>query len=86
MLIDEGTCIGCRTCIAACPFGAPTVIQETRKVIKCDLCHGDPQCVEFCASKAIQFLPANKAVLLKKRSAALKLGELMTTIASQAAG
>jgi Fe-S-cluster-containing hydrogenase component 2 len=82
MLIDEDTCIGCRMCINACPFGAPTVRPETRKVVKCDVCSGEPQCVEFCAPKAIQYMPAAKGVLLKKRTAAKKYGELIKLMAA----
>jgi Fe-S-cluster-containing hydrogenase component 2 len=84
MLIDDDTCIGCRMCINACPFGAPTVRPETRKVVKCDLCSGDPQCVEFCSPKAIQYMPAAKGVLLKKRAAAKKYGELIKLMAPPA--
>ena len=84
MLIDDDTCIGCRMCINACPFGAPTVLAETRKVVKCDLCSGDPQCVEFCSPKAIEFMPAAKGVLLKKRAAAKMYGELIKRMASPA--
>lgn len=82
MVIDEDTCIGCRMCINACPFSALTVRPETRKVTKCDLCSGEPQCVEFCASKAVQYIPAAKGVLLKKRRAAQKLSELMKATAT----
>ena len=69
-------------CINACPFGAPTVRPETRKVVKCDVCSGEPQCVEFCAPKAIQYMPAAKGVLLKKRTAAKKYGELIKLMAA----
>jgi len=75
LIIDEDTCIGCRMCVNACPFGAPTVKPDTRKVVKCDLCGGDPQCVYFCSAKALQYLPASKGVLQKKRRAASLYGD-----------
>lgn len=75
MVIDEKTCIGCRMCISVCPFGALTVKPDTRKVVKCDLCGGDPQCVQFCSAKALQYMPASKGVLLKQRRAASRYEE-----------
>lgn len=80
MVIDENSCIGCRMCVHACPFGAPLVRPDTGKVTKCDLCDGDPKCVQFCVTGALQFLPASKAVLQKKRTAAKKYGDLMVAL------
>jgi len=34
-------------CVTACPFGAMSFDSIGKKVIKCDLCDGDPQCVRF---------------------------------------
>ena len=44
-----------------------------RKVFKCDLCDGDPQCVRFCEVKAVDFVDANEVSIVKKRGAAEKL-------------
>lgn len=78
--IDEKSCIGCRMCILACPFGAPSVRPDTGKVIKCDLCDGDPKCVKFCVTGALQFESAPKAALSKKRAAAKRIEDLMTAL------
>ena len=70
-IIDEKECILCESCVTACPFGAISVIEkdgETR-VIKCDLCHGDPECVKQCESGAIQFKEASE--IAEERTAAL---------------
>lgn len=68
--VDKEKCVGCRSCLSACPFGAIGWDGRKKKVIRCDLCHGDPTCVKFCATKAIQFVEADKAVIMKKRAAA----------------
>ena len=56
---DIDRCVGCWTCIAACPFGA--VARDTRdgrKVAsKCDLCAdaGEPACVANCPNRALVY-------------------------------
>lgn len=55
-VIDEETCVGCRLCEGACPV-TPSMIRydETTNIcFKCDLCGGDPQCVKFCPTGALQ--------------------------------
>lgn len=61
-VIDDGECILCEACVAACPFGAISVIAKggQTKVIKCDLCRGEPECVKHCESGAIQFREASE--------------------------
>lgn len=73
--VDQEICIGCRTCVSVCPFGAMTFNAIDRKVIKCDLCDGDPQCVRFCDVKAVEYVPATDVSIVKKRDAALRLKE-----------
>jgi Fe-S-cluster-containing hydrogenase component 2 len=71
--VDYDVCIGCRTCVAVCPFGAMSFNHIDRKVIKCDLCDGDPQCVRFCEVKAVDFVDAGDVSTLKKKEAARRL-------------
>ena len=70
--IDYNVCIGCRSCVAVCPFGAVGFNVKDKKVFKCDLCEGDPQCVRFCEVKAVEYVDANRINILKKREAAYK--------------
>ena len=51
--INQEKCIGCRVCIAACPFSIIVVDPKTNNVTKCDLCDGDPRCAKVCPTKAI---------------------------------
>ena len=44
-----------------------------RKVFKCDLCDGDPQCVRFCDVKAVDYIDADRVAVDKKRLAAEKM-------------
>ena len=70
VVVDYDVCIGCRSCVSACPFGAMIFNPTDRKVFKCDLCDGDPQCVRFCEEKAVDFVEADKVSLSKRRKAA----------------
>ncbi len=55
VMVDYDKCIGCRMCISACPFGAMDYDLVGKKVMKCDLCGGEPQCVSFCDPAAVRF-------------------------------
>ncbi|MGA2318057.1 MAG: 4Fe-4S dicluster domain-containing protein [Thermodesulfobacteriota bacterium] len=78
--IDKKLCIGCRTCVIACPFGHPFFDVQERVTVKCDYCDGDPQCVRFCDVKAISFTDADKTNMAKKREAFLKYAESMKQV------
>ena len=78
--VDYDKCIGCRMCIAVCPFGAMSFDVLGEKVIKCDLCGGDPVCVKFCETQAIQYVDASKLSLAKQRTAAEKLSSILQKV------
>lgn len=51
---NHDLCIGCKTCIEACPYGAPSYDEEESKTYKCDMCVDRqaqgllPACVAAC--------------------------------------
>ena len=71
--VNPDICIGCRTCVSVCPFGGMSFNSIDQKVIKCDLCDGDPQCVRFCEVQALEFVEAADVSITKKREAAQRL-------------
>ena len=73
VLVDYNVCIGCRSCVSVCPFGAMSFNTTDRRVLKCDLCDGNPQCVRFCEVKAVDFIEANDISIIKQRKAAERL-------------
>ena len=63
--IDPDRCMGCGSCLTVCPFGAISYDSDRRQIMKCELCGGDPQCVKFCQTGALQFVPKEFAHLRK---------------------
>jgi Fe-S-cluster-containing hydrogenase component 2 len=54
-VIINDSCTGCGKCVPACPIGAINLIEIEGKVkaFKCNLCSGQPQCVNICPRNAI---------------------------------
>lgn len=60
VLHDKETCIGCRSCMVACPFGSISLELDEKKIVKCDQCHEragrgeQPACAEACPTSALE--------------------------------
>ncbi|MFC2070179.1 4Fe-4S dicluster domain-containing protein [Chloroflexota bacterium] len=80
MVINYDKCIGCRMCVARCPFGAALYDSNRSRVIKCELCDGDPQCVKFCPTGALQFVPKSLAHTSTMNRLARRVVELGPTV------
>jgi len=53
IIVDENRCKGCGWCIEACEYGAITLHPRTKKAIVCDMCNGEPVCVQWCPESAL---------------------------------
>lgn len=79
---NPGKCIGCRYCVAACPFGIPKYQYDdpTGRIAKCELCrhrHKDGHysaCAEVCPTGATLFGKTSDLLAEAKRRLALKPG------------
>jgi Fe-S-cluster-containing dehydrogenase component len=77
---DVEACIGCRYCVAACPFGVPrfTYDRADPKISKCELCRHRlaegryAACAEVCPTGATLFGPveALRAEIARRRALA----------------
>jgi anaerobic dimethyl sulfoxide reductase subunit B len=61
VIVDREKCIGCQTCLGACPFSAPAFGADS-KMQKCDMCVNEinfqtesPPCVATCPTNALTF-------------------------------
>ena len=62
VVLDEGSCTGCRLCIEACPYDAIDFDEERGVAQKCNLCHKRvdhgllPACADnVCLARCIRF-------------------------------
>lgn len=77
LIVNEDKCIGCKLCTYVCPFGGIYFDTKQRKVLKCDLCGGDPACAKMCPTEALQYVEATRANMRKKRAAIERMTELL---------
>ena len=65
VVYDSTVCVGCRTCMVACPFNIPAFRYSSAfspRIMKCIFCHdtrlvkgSPPACVEACPQEAMTF-------------------------------
>ncbi|MBI4296097.1 MAG: 4Fe-4S dicluster domain-containing protein [Chloroflexi bacterium] len=76
VLVNQETCIGCKACVPACPFGVMQFDEEKGLANKCDLCvtridQGlKPACVSACPAHCIY---SGDVVEIKDKLASQKL-------------
>ncbi len=58
VFVDQETCIGCGSCVQACPYGVPQIDESANVSSKCDLCRNrlaageKPWCTQSCPGEA----------------------------------
>jgi carbon-monoxide dehydrogenase iron sulfur subunit len=64
IVVDQDKCMGCWTCLLACPFGLITREKTRNVVAKCDLCQGSeiPACVANCPNEALMVVEEDQSV------------------------
>jgi Fe-S-cluster-containing hydrogenase component 2 len=77
----RNTCILCKMCTQACPFGNAVYDSLTRSILKCDECGGDPACVRMCPNQALEFVEDTISTRTSKKAFAGKLKEAFQEVA-----
>lgn len=76
VVINESACVGCRTCLDACPFDVPFYDAQTGKAKKCIGCYDrvesgfEPACVSACMSQALFSGPEDEVIAEGERRVA----------------
>jgi Fe-S-cluster-containing dehydrogenase component/formate-dependent nitrite reductase membrane component NrfD len=79
---DKSACIGCKACMAACPYDAIFINPQDHSAEKCNLCAHrleiglEPACVTVCPTGAIIVGDGNDPSTLVARILALEPGEV----------
>ena len=60
ILVDEAKCDKCAWCVQACQYGG-IFLHPVQKVVSCDLCKGEPKCIEFCPEEALELVTDDMA-------------------------
>ena len=64
--VEPSLCVGCKSCITACPWGAPQWNPQTGKAVKCNYCMDrvdqglKPACVAKCVTHCLHFMEAGQ--------------------------
>ncbi|GBC60768.1 4Fe-4S ferredoxin [Desulfonema ishimotonii] len=89
VFVDPDLCVGCKACIASCPWSAPQWNPETGKVVKCDYCMDridqglKPACVTVCTTQCLHFGKPDEMPNIRQERHARKvavLGNIGVTI------
>ena len=56
LLVDESKCSGCDWCIEACPYGGLAHHPDKTLIVACDLCGGEPKCIDCCPEDALELV------------------------------
>jgi Fe-S-cluster-containing hydrogenase component 2 len=60
ILVNDAKCKGCDWCVQACEHGGIEIHPESGLAVACDLCGGEPQCVEFCPEEALELITSDE--------------------------
>jgi len=74
IVVDTDTCFSCGMCTIACPYGYMNLDDSSHRATKCDLCGGDPRCVQMCMADALHFDSIQSLVTRRQKKPHMHVG------------
>jgi len=62
IIVEEELCDGCGWCIQACPYGGIIMKPGENIVAVCDLCGGEPKCLDLCPEEALEIVSSDETI------------------------
>ncbi len=75
IMVSDKKCKGCDWCVQACPHGGISIHSDTGLAVACDLCNGEPQCIEFCPEEALELVATDEEAEKRMSDTIAKLPE-----------
>jgi len=78
IVVDSENCMGCKSCLTVCPFGAPQIAKDG-KMHKCNYClervgpETEPACARACPFGALHAGTVEELQMISLRGAAKRL-------------
>lgn len=79
--VDEERCQGCKMCLLVCPLGGMGFSKTKGVAVKCDYCGGDPECVKFCATAALEIIQDEQMIQVRKKKSLKRMSEALAGLA-----
>ena len=80
LVVNENLCVGCKTCVIACPLGGILYHYIKGCAMKCDHCGGDPECVKSCLYGALEYLSMDEWGRKERVKAMDNLGRMFEVV------
>ena len=81
--VDDDKCQGCKMCLLVCPLGGMGFNKAKGIAVKCDLCGGEPECVNFCPTGALEIIEDEQTIRIKKQKSLKRMSEALASLAKQ---
>jgi Fe-S-cluster-containing dehydrogenase component len=73
ILVNDNKCDLCGWCLESCKYGAIFLNEDKVTVMICNMCDGEPKCIEWCPENALSLMTADEADKKARKATVNKL-------------